>query len=49
MAPIAKELERLLVETVQMGPVETRQMKGIAFSFAFLFGLVLAVVSRQYS
>ena len=49
MGPMAKELERLLIETVETGPVETWPMKGISFLFAFLFGLVLAVVSRQYS
>ena len=49
MASMAKELETLLVETVEMGPVETWLVKGIAFVFAFLVGLVLAVLSRRYS
>ncbi|KAG8217139.1 alpha-1,3-mannosyltransferase ALG2 [Butyriboletus roseoflavus] len=46
MASMANELERLLVETVEMGPVETWPVKGAAFVFAFLVGLVLAVLSR---
>lgn len=46
MVSMANELERLLVETVEMGPVETWPLKGIAFVFAFLVGLVLAVLSR---
>ena len=46
MASMANELERLLVETVEMGPVETWPVKGVAFVFAFLVGLVLAVLSR---
>ncbi|KAF8437524.1 hypothetical protein L210DRAFT_3647241 [Boletus edulis BED1] len=49
MASMAKELETLLVETVEMGPVETWQIKGIAFVIAFLVGLVLAVWSRRFS
>lgn len=48
MASMAKELEALLLETVEMGPVETWPIKGIAFMFAFLVGLVLAVLSRRY-
>jgi alpha-1,3/alpha-1,6-mannosyltransferase len=48
MVSMAKELETLLVETVEMGPVETWPVKGIAFVFAFLVGLVLAVLSRRY-
>ncbi|KAF8431835.1 hypothetical protein L210DRAFT_2892865 [Boletus edulis BED1] len=49
MASMAKELETFLVETVEMGPVETWQIKGIAFMIAFLVGLVLAVWSRRFS
>ena len=49
MASMAKELELLLMETVEMGPVETWPVKGIAFVFAFLVGLVLAVFSRRFS
>ena len=49
MAPMATELERLLIETVEMGPVDVQPMKGIAFLFAPPFGLMVAVVSRQYS
>ena len=49
MAPMAKELEALLVETAEMGPVETWPVKGVAFVFAFVVGLVLAVLSRSYS
>ncbi|KAG9318032.1 glycosyltransferase family 4 protein [Chiua virens] len=48
METMAKELEALLVETAGMGPVETWAIKGIAFMFAFLVGLVLAVLSRRY-
>jgi alpha-1,3/alpha-1,6-mannosyltransferase len=46
MASMAKELETLSVE---MSPVETWPVKGIVFVFAFLVGLVLAVLSRRYS
>ncbi|KAG6375849.1 glycosyltransferase family 4 protein [Boletus reticuloceps] len=49
MASMARELETLLVETVETGPVETWQIKGIAFVIAFLVGLVLAVWSRRFS
>ena len=49
MASMAKELELLLTETVEMGPVETWPVKWIAFVFAFLVGLVLAVLSRRFS
>lgn len=49
MASMAKELEALLVETVEMGPVEPWPVKGIGFVFAFLVGLVLAVLSRRFS
>ncbi|KAF9228981.1 glycosyltransferase family 4 protein [Gyrodon lividus] len=46
MDSMAKVLEELLVETVETGAVQTLPVKGIAFVFAFLVGLVLAVLSR---
>lgn len=49
MASMSKELEALLAETVEMGPVETWLLKGIAFVFAFLVGLIFAVLSRKFS
>ena len=49
MASMANDLEALLVETAEMGMVEPWPMKGIAFVFAFLVGLVLAVLSRHDS
>lgn len=47
MGSMAKELETLLVETVEMGPVETWRVKAVSFVFAFLLGLVLALLSRR--
>ena len=47
-ASMVKEFE-MLIETTEMSPAETCPVKGIAFVFAFLVGLVIAVLSRRFS
>lgn len=41
IASMAKELETLFLETAERGPVEMWPVKGIAFVFAFLVGLII--------